>query len=94
VSLLLPLTMLPVLEGNKFYYHEVKGYTIVDEEYGILGVCEDVLVYPHQSIFQIKHPKGEILVPIVDEFILNVDKIHKTINIKTPPGLVDLYLNA
>jgi len=94
VSLLLPLSMLPVLEGNKFYYHEVKGYTIIDVEFGILGLCEDILEYPHQSIFQIKHPKGEILVPIVDDFILNIDRIHKTIKIKTPPGLVDLYLQA
>lgn len=92
ISLFLPLAMLPVLEGNKFYYHEVKGFKILDVVYGDLGICEDILEYPHQAIFQIKHPQGEILIPIVDEFILKVDKTNQIIEIKTPPGLIDLYI--
>lgn len=91
-SLFLPLTALPVLEGNKFYYHEVKGYKIIDVAYGELGICEDILEYPHQAVFQIKHPQGEILIPVVDEYILKVDKAAQTIEIKTPAGLIDLYI--
>jgi len=84
--------MLPPLSGNKFYYHEIKGFKIIDEQYGDLGVCVDVLEYPHQAIFQINHPKGEILVPIVDDVIINVDRTNKIIHIQAPDGLVEVYI--
>jgi 16S rRNA processing protein RimM len=92
-SLFLPLNMLPPLDENKFYFHEVKGFTILDINHGIVGICEDILEYPHQAIFQIKNSKGEILIPIVDQYIRKVDKINKTIEIETPVGLIDIYIH-
>jgi len=92
-SLFLPINMLPLLDDNKFYFHEVKGFTIIDSNYGTLGICKDILEYPHQAIFQIKHIKGEILVPVVDQYIRKVDKKNKTIEIETPIGLIDIYIN-
>jgi len=37
-SLFLPLSLLPKLSGNKFYYHEVIGFEVVDVNYGRVGV--------------------------------------------------------
>ena len=34
----------------------------------------------------------EILIPMNDEFIKQVDKPNKTIHVETPEGLIDLYL--
>ena len=34
----------------------------------------------------------EILIPINDEFIKEVDRKNKTIVVDTPEGLIDLYL--
>lgn len=91
-SLYLPLSELPPLTGNKFYYHEVKGFRIIDAVYGDVGTCETVLEYPHQAVFQILHPKGEILIPIVDKIIQKVDRINKRIYIEAPDGLIDVYI--
>ena len=91
-SLFLPIKLLPPLENNQFYFHEIKGFTIVDIHYGTLGICNNILEYPHQAIFQIKHKKGEILVPVVDAYISKVDKEKKIIEIETPPGLIDIYI--
>lgn len=94
LEIYLPLELLPKLSGNKFYYHEVPGYKVVDAAYGPLGTIERVLEYPGQAIFQIIVNTKEVLVPIQDEVIERLDRRSKTIFIKAPEGLIDLYLNS
>lgn len=91
-DLYLPLDLLPKLTGNKFYFHEVVGFRVVDEEYGDIGVIASVIDYPAQPLFQIMNNGTEILVPIVDPVIVKVDRTLKTIFIKAPTGLIDLYM--
>ena len=93
-ELYLPLSMLPKLSGNKFYYHEIKGFSVVDKNKGNLGVCNDVLDYTHQAIMQIISEKGEILIPIVDSYIQNVDRENRIIEITAPPELIELYIGG
>jgi 16S rRNA processing protein RimM len=91
-ELYLPLSMLPKLTGNNFYYHEIKGFTVIDINQGNLGACDEIIDYPHQAVMQILHPKGEILIPIVENYIRRLDKENKIIEIETPPGLIDMYI--
>ena len=92
VELYLPLAMLPKLTGNKFYYHEVIGFEVVDKYLGVLGHIKEILDYPHQAIFNIANPKGEILLPIVDKYIINVDRATKSIQVQAPEDLIALYI--
>ena len=91
-DLYLPLDMLPKLTGNKFYYHEVVGFRVVDDEHGDIGTIASVIDYPAQALFQIMNNGVEILVPIVDPVIKKVDRTLKTIFIAAPTGLIDLYM--
>ncbi len=93
-ELFLPLSILPPLSGNKFYYHEVAGFKIIDESFGELGILKEVLDYPNQAVLQVFHNDKEILVPINDDIILKVNRKDKTIHIKAPEGLIDIYLNS
>ena len=88
----LPLEMLPKLSGKQFYYHEVKGFTLVDEEHGELGPINDVLEYPTQAILQVFKDKKEVLIPILDHVIQKVDRKARKLYIKAPDGLIDMYL--
>lgn len=89
----LPLNTLPKLTGNKFYYHEVIGFKMIDTKLGDIGTLTIILDYPTQAIFGITNPQGkEILIPIIDEVIVTVDRDNKTITINPPDGLVELYL--
>jgi 16S rRNA processing protein RimM len=88
----LPLTMLPKLEGNKFYYHEIVGFETIDQRLGVIGTMQGVNDRNAQPIFEILNGDKEILVPMVDHFIVKVDRENKQITLNTPPGLVDLYL--
>lgn len=91
-DLYLPLELLPKLDGNRFYFHEVVGFDVVDEEYGEVGTIASVIDYPAQPLFQIMKNGVEVLIPIVDEVIKEVDREHKTIRVAAPNGLIDLYL--
>ena len=89
----LPLDLLPKLTGNQFYFHEVKGFRVVDDERGDIGVIESVIEYPAQPLFQIFNGDKEILIPVIDEVIERVDREAKTIYISAPNGLIDLYMD-
>jgi 16S rRNA processing protein RimM len=92
LEMYLPITDLPALKGNQFYYHEIIGFRVSDQQHGEIGVIEDVLDLPHQSLFQIRFGDKEILIPVVDEVILKVDKTNKLLLIRAPEGLIEIYL--
>jgi len=91
-DLYLPLEMLPPLSGNRFYYHEVKDYLVNDEVYGQIGTIQEVLEYPHQAVLRILFKEKEILIPITDEIIVDVNRETRTIYTRSPEGLIELYL--
>lgn len=93
-DLYLPLEMLPKLEGNKFYFHEVIGYTIIDLNFGEVGIINNINDSTAQAIFEIDRNGIEILIPMNDEFIVKVDRSKKVIHVNTPEGLIDLYLEG
>jgi len=87
----LPISMLPKLSGNKFYYHEVTGMMVIDESFGELGSISAVL-YPNQAVIQVFHKQKEVLIPISDEIIINLDREQNEMIIRAPEGLLDVYL--
>lgn len=91
-ELYLPLDLLPKLEGNKFYFHEVLGFRVTDSEKGDIGILEQVIEYPAQPLFQILKNGVEVLVPVIDQVIDRVDREQKILYITAPKGLIDLYL--
>lgn len=90
----LPVTLLPELSGNKFYYHEVINMMVTDDEYGELGPINAVLEYPNQAVLQVYHQGKEVLIPISDEIIINVDRKQNKMAIKAPEGLLDIYIKG
>ncbi len=91
-DLYLPLEFLPKLDDDKFYYHEIIGFKVVDNTFGDVGIITAVNDSTAQSLFEIDRDGIEILIPMNDEFISKVDKPNKTIFVDTPEGLIDLYL--
>lgn len=94
-SLFLPLSMLPKLTGKRFYYHEIIGFQVIDTVHGTLGTVASVNDQTPQTLLEVKTADDkEILIPINDEIIREVNRIEKIIRVTTPEGLVSLYLNS
>jgi 16S rRNA processing protein RimM len=89
----LPLEFLPKLSGNKFYYHEVIGFKLVDSVYGDIGTIQSINDAASQVLLEAEKDGKNLMIPVNDEIITKIDRPNKTIFVTTPEGLVDLYLN-
>lgn len=87
----LPLRMLPKLEGNKFYFHEVIGFQIEDKRLGIIGTIQSVNDSSAQPLFEVLNGAKEMLIPMIDLFLVKVDRKNKKILMDLPDGLVEMY---
>ena len=87
----LPLNQLPKLKGNKFYYHEIVGFKAIDTELGKVGIIQGVNDQTSQPIIMVKNPKNKIImVPLVDDFLIELNRKEKRMIFKLPEGLINL----
>ena len=74
-----------------FEAHDVDallGREVVDEKSGPLGSIVEVMVGPANDVWVVRGPHGEVLVPVVDEFIVSLPA-EGPIGVKVPDGLVE-----
>jgi 16S rRNA processing protein RimM len=92
----LPLTSLPKLKGNKFYYHEVIGFEIEDQRLGIFGIIQSINDSSAQPLFEVINSENgletEILVPMIDAFLVKIDRENRKVVMDLPEGLIEMYL--
>ncbi|KAA3436393.1 ribosome maturation factor RimM [Rufibacter hautae] len=91
VALYLPLNQLPELEEDQFYFHEVIGYTVVDEQLGELGTVQTFFDLPNQDLLAMDYQGHEVLIPVQDEIILRTSKEERKIYVNLPEGLLEVY---
>lgn len=91
-EIFLPLTLLPKLSGNKFYFHEVIGFSVEDKVHGHIGKITGVIDTTAQALLEVDFDSKEILIPITDAIITLVDRKNKLVKVTTPEGLIDIYL--
>lgn len=89
--LLLPLSALPALDGLRFYYHEVVGFSLQDATEGPLGTIVNVMDLPGNPLFKTERNGKEGLFPIQDQTLVSVDRVARVITVQMPEGLVSLY---
>lgn len=93
-GLYMPLETLPELDQNEFYYHEIEGFDVVDEEHGAIGKVIRVMDLSNNPLIAVEFNGQELLIPKQDQFIQQVDKDKRTLYVKAPEGLIDMYLGT
>lgn len=91
-KLYLPDQVLPELDNKHFYDHEIIGFKVIDAEKGDIGIVNQVIDLKVNPLLQILKENKEILIPLVEGVVENVDRTKKVMHINAPAGLVDLYL--
>lgn len=85
--------LLPQKRGKDFYLHELIGFTVEDSLHGTIGKItriDQAHIQPLMVIRQDANAK-EVLIPLVDAFIVDLDRPSCVVKVKTPEGLIDLY---
>lgn len=74
---------LPKLPEGEYYHHEILGLRVINEAGEALGVLEQILETGANEVYLVRRPDGsELLLPVVEEVILDYDLEHKQITVR------------
>lgn len=83
-------TDLQDLPEDTYYVRDLIGMEVLTED-GKLGVISNVVQNTAQDLYEVKTEENKkILLPVVKEFVLNVNMEERTVKVKLPEGLLDL----
>lgn len=91
-QLYLPEDILPELDETQFYFHEIIGFDVVDKEKGRLGKVESVYNLPQQDLIAMNYMGAEVLIPLTEAIVTEVNREKGEIYTQLPNGLLELYL--
>ena len=79
--------LLPREDGDEYYWYELKGMTVVDQNGVTLGNIHSIIDTGAQDVLVVRNSSNEILIPMVDEFIKQIDIKKRYCHVTLPPGL-------
>jgi len=78
--------------GENLYLREILGFKVLADEIEIGIVVEFSSNGPQDLIVVESREKKKILIPLVKEFIVNIDNKLKIVTMDLPPGLLEVNL--
>jgi 16S rRNA processing protein RimM len=89
----LPNSKKPERNNEEFLITDLKGFIVFDEIHGELGEIVEIHEYPQQYVAVVPHKYREIMFPLNDEFIREINEEDGKVHVNLPEGLIDVYLN-
>jgi 16S rRNA processing protein RimM len=88
----LPLEKLPPAGEETYYFHELEGLSVLDENGTLIGAIQTVEENPAHPIILIHPADGSpnFRAPWVSAFVKDVDLLAKTVKLTLPAGLREL----
>ncbi len=82
---------LPELPEGQYYVRDLIGMSVAEEDGNLLGHVTDVLQNTAQDIFEVESENGKkLLIPKVDQFVLDIDAEKREITVRLIEGMLDL----
>ncbi|MDE6338284.1 MAG: ribosome maturation factor RimM [Muribaculaceae bacterium] len=74
---------------------DLEGFRVVDKDLGEIGELESIDDSTENQLFIVRtHDGEEVFIPIVDDFIVDIDQENRIINTSLPEGLVELNMKS
>jgi 16S rRNA processing protein RimM len=80
---------LPPPEANQFYYRDVVGCEVFLTDGTRIGAIEDVIATGANEVFVVRGDGKEVLVPVIEDVVKEIDVASKRVVIEAIPGLLD-----
>jgi 16S rRNA processing protein RimM len=90
-ELWVPAAALAPLPAGTFYRHDLIGCEVADAAGAALGTVSGVEGTLDRSYLVVKAEAGEVMIPMVAEFCVNVDLAARRITVSPPDGLFEIY---
>ncbi len=79
---------LPQLDADQFYWSDLEGLEVIDRQKGAIGHVVGMFTTPAHDILELDGPYGEVLIPAIEPFLVELDREHKQLHVDLPQGLV------
>jgi 16S rRNA processing protein RimM len=76
------------LEDDEFYLYQAIGLAVYTDEGDRLGTVSDILETGANDVYVVQGPRGEILLPAIDECILEIDIDGRKMTVRLMDGLL------
>ncbi len=74
--------------------HAYIGFEVRDEKHGLLGEVSNFYNHTNNPLLAVGTGRDEILIPLHEDFIVQVDLALKKLVLSLPDGLLDVYSHA
>ena len=88
VSVWMAKADLPELDDEQYYWSDLEGLDVVDQQQGVLGRVVGMFATAAHDILEVDGPAGEILIPAIEPFLVKVDREAGQLQVNLPEGLV------
>jgi 16S rRNA processing protein RimM len=86
----LPKTYLDQVEADEIELDYFVGFTLIDSNKGEIGIISEVDQTTENALFVIPTTNDELLIPVGDDYIVEIDHDNKRIKVTLPEGLLEL----
>lgn len=85
----IPETELHPLDEGEYYWHQLEGLLVIDDERGDVGTVRSIFRAGDggNDVLVVEGSDGEQLVPMLEEVILEVDLERSVIRVRLPEGI-------
>ncbi|MCF6179384.1 MAG: ribosome maturation factor RimM, partial [Geopsychrobacter sp.] len=87
-KILLDQDSLPALDKDEFYWHQIEGASVIDRQQGEIGVLKSMFTTAAHDNWVVEGAYGEVMIPVVEAFIVKVDVQLGRIEVDLPEGLI------
>ncbi len=85
---------LPEPDDGEWWVADLVGRTVEDAELGGIGRIEEVLKLPANDVLVVRGRLGEVLVPVLEDVVLDADPEADVLRVRLPKGLLDPVTDA